>query len=98
MVFSSLQVVRCTNHLFERLRRSQVPETADRCRFRPGVTDGGGTFRRPGIACRGTGKLLVYEPALDRLQALRDALVKPLILRSAYCSLEHNRAVGGAKR
>jgi len=35
--------------------------------------------------------------ALDKPQALRDRLGKPLILRSAYRSLEHNRAVGGAK-
>lgn len=50
------------------------------------------------IACRGTGKLLVNEPALDKLQALRDRLDKPLIVRSAYRSPEHNRAVGGATR
>ncbi|MCG6559110.1 D-Ala-D-Ala carboxypeptidase family metallohydrolase [Ruegeria sp. 1NDH52C] len=50
------------------------------------------------IACRGTGKLLINEPALDRLQALRDRLGKPLIVRSAYRSPEHNRAVGGASR
>lgn len=50
------------------------------------------------IACRGTGKLLVNEAALDRLQALRDRLGKPLIVRSAYRSPEHNRAVGGAPR
>jgi zinc D-Ala-D-Ala carboxypeptidase len=49
------------------------------------------------IACRGTGKLLVNEAALDALQALRTALAKPLILRSAYRSQEHNRAVGGAR-
>ena len=35
------------------------------------------------IACRGTGKLLVNQPALDKLQALRDRLGKPLIVRSA---------------
>jgi hypothetical protein len=49
------------------------------------------------IACRGTGKLLVSEAALDGLQALRDRLGKPMIVRSAYRSAEHNRAVGGAK-
>lgn len=50
------------------------------------------------IACRGTGQLLINGAALDRLQALRDHLGKPLIVRSAYRSPEHNRAVGGAKR
>ena len=38
------------------------------------------------IACRGPGKLLVNEPALERLQALRDRLGKPLVVRSAYRS------------
>lgn len=50
------------------------------------------------IACRGTGKLLVNEAALDKLQSLRGRLGKPLIVRSAYRSPEHNRAVGGARR
>jgi hypothetical protein len=50
------------------------------------------------IACRGSGKLLINEPALDTLQALRDRLGKPLIVRSAYRSPAHNKAVGGATR
>jgi zinc D-Ala-D-Ala carboxypeptidase len=50
------------------------------------------------IACRGTGKLLIDVPALDKLQALRDRLGKPLVVRSTYRSPEHNRAVGGATR
>lgn len=50
------------------------------------------------IACRGTVKLLINATALDRLQALRDRLGKPLIVRSAYRSPEHNSAVGGATR
>jgi len=41
---------------------------------------------------------LINEPALDKLQSLRDRLGKPLIVRSAYRSPEHNRAVGGATR
>ena len=48
------------------------------------------------IACRGTGQIKLHPEALDKLQALRDRLGKPLIVRSAYRSPEHNRAVGGA--
>lgn len=50
------------------------------------------------IACRGSGSLRIHEEALDKLQALRDRLGKPLIVRSAYRSQAHNRAVGGAPR
>jgi hypothetical protein len=50
------------------------------------------------IACRGSGQLKLHPAALDTLQALRDRLGKPLIVRSAYRSPEHNRAVGGATR
>ena len=50
------------------------------------------------IACRGTGQLKLHPEALDKLQALRDRLGKPLIVRSAYRSREHNRNVGGAPR
>jgi zinc D-Ala-D-Ala carboxypeptidase len=55
------------------------------------------SFSPAEIACRGTGKILIHEHALDMLQALRNRLGKPLIVRSAYRSPEHNRAVGGAK-
>ena len=54
------------------------------------------TSRPAEIACRGTGKLLIHEPALDTLQALRDRLGKPLIVTSGYRSPEHNEAVDGA--
>lgn len=50
------------------------------------------------IACRGTGRLLVNEEALDRLQALRRAIDRPMIVNSAYRSPEHNARVGGAKK
>ena len=50
------------------------------------------------IACRGTGQLKLHPEALDKLQALRNRLGKPLIIRSAYRSPEHNRNVGGAPR
>ena len=50
------------------------------------------------IACRGSGSLRIHDEALDKLQALRDRLGKPLIVRSAYRSEAHNRAVGGAPR
>jgi hypothetical protein len=49
------------------------------------------------IACKGTGELMVDDQALDKLQALRTALGKPLVLTSAYRSLSHNKRVGGAK-
>jgi zinc D-Ala-D-Ala carboxypeptidase len=49
------------------------------------------------IACRGSGEIRIHPAALDKLQALRDRLGKPLIIRSAYRSPAHNRAVGGAK-
>jgi zinc D-Ala-D-Ala carboxypeptidase len=49
------------------------------------------------IACKGTGELVIDDQALDKLQALRDRLGKPLILTSAYRSPEHNKRVGGAK-
>lgn len=49
------------------------------------------------IACKGTGELVVDDNALDRLQALREYLGKPLILTSAYRSAAHNKRVGGAK-
>ena len=66
----------------------EVPETLWRWK----------NFSPAEIACRGTGQLKLHPEALDRLQALRDRLGKPLIVRSAYRSPQHNRNVGGAPR
>lgn len=55
------------------------------------------SFSPAELACRGTGQLVIDEPSLDRLQALRDLLGKPMIVQSAYRSPEHNKRVGGAK-
>lgn len=49
------------------------------------------------IASKGEGELLIDEDALDKLQALRNRLGKPLVLTSAYRSPAHNKRVGGAK-
>lgn len=49
------------------------------------------------IACRGDGKLMVDEHAMDLLQKLRERLGRPMILNSAYRSEWWNRKVGGAK-
>ena len=54
-------------------------------------------FSAQEIACRSDGKIRVNAAALDRLQALRDRLDTPLIVHSAYRSLDYNRRVGGAK-
>lgn len=54
-------------------------------------------FSAQEMACRGTGRLMIHDDSMDKLQALRDLLGKPLIVNSAYRSPEHNRSVGGAK-
>ena len=54
------------------------------------------SFSPAEIACRGTGAIKINTEALDKLQSLRNRLGKPLIVRSAYRSPEHNKAVGGA--
>lgn len=48
------------------------------------------------IACKGYASIKVNLYALDRLQALRDA-IGPLKINSAYRSKAHNTAIGGAK-
>ncbi|PKP68865.1 MAG: peptidase M15 [Alphaproteobacteria bacterium HGW-Alphaproteobacteria-4] len=54
------------------------------------------SFSPAEIACRGTGALKLNTDAMDKLQGLRDALGKPLVVLSAYRSPAHNTAVGGA--
>lgn len=54
------------------------------------------SFSPAEIACRGTGAIKINTEAMDKLQALRSRLGKPLIIRSGSRSPEHNRAVGGA--
>lgn len=49
------------------------------------------------MACRGDATLMIHAPSLDKLQALRIALGKPMVVLSAYRSPAHNKAVGGAK-
>ena len=49
------------------------------------------------MASRGDGELLIDPVAMDRLQALRIKLGKPLIINSAYRSEAHNRRLKGNK-
>ena len=60
------------------------------------MTGAGRISVRPRSPAGAPANCLINKLALDKLQALRDRLGKPLIVRSAYRSPEHNRAVGGA--
>lgn len=46
------------------------------------------------MASKGEGELLIDPGSMDKLQALRTALGKPLLITSAYRSLAHNRKIG----
>lgn len=48
------------------------------------------------LRCRGTGRLVIVPEALDKLQALRTILGKPMPVNSAYRSSSYNLLVGGA--
>ncbi|SLN61481.1 Zinc D-Ala-D-Ala carboxypeptidase precursor [Roseovarius gaetbuli] len=54
------------------------------------------SFSPEEIASRDAGAIRINTEAMDKLQSLRNRLGKPLIVRSAYRSPAHNRAVGGA--
>ena len=49
------------------------------------------------MASKREGELGIDPPSMDKLQALRDKLKRPLLITSAYRSAAHNKAVGGAK-
>jgi hypothetical protein len=49
------------------------------------------------MASKREGELMVDEDAMDKLQALRHKLNRPVIITSAYRSRAHNKAVGGAE-
>ena len=49
------------------------------------------------MACKGNKKLMINEDAMDKLQALRDGIGKPMIVLSAYRTPDYNRKVKGAK-
>ena len=49
------------------------------------------------MASKREGELMINEEALDKLQALRNKLGRPVIITSAYRSKAHNTAVGGAQ-
>lgn len=54
-------------------------------------------FKPQELASKSDGELAVNEDAMDKLQALRTKLGKPMVLNSAYRSAKHNKKVGGAK-
>ena len=54
-------------------------------------------FSASEMACKGSGLLLVDEYSMDKLQALRTKLGKPLMVNSAYRSEKYNRKVGGKR-
>jgi len=49
------------------------------------------------MASKREGELAVDNDAMDKLQALRNKLGRPVIITSAYRSKAHNAAVGGAQ-
>lgn len=50
------------------------------------------------LACKGTGALMIFVPALVAYNRLREIALGPHSPSSAYRSPSHNRAEGGGKR
>lgn len=48
------------------------------------------------MACNGDGLLMIDGDSMDKLQALRELVGKPMIVNSAYRSPAYNAQVGGA--
>lgn len=47
------------------------------------------------LECKGSGELIVVPAFMDKLQALRDAFGKPIIITSGYRCPEYNNEVSG---
>lgn len=54
-------------------------------------------FKPKEIACK-DGSLMIDTEAMDKLQALRERIGRPLVITSGYRSPAHNAKVGGAPR
>lgn len=50
-------------------------------------------FQPRELACKGDGSLVVVPPFLDRLEALRAAVARPLVIMSGYRSPAYNARV-----
>ena len=54
-------------------------------------------FKPSEMRCKGDHKLKIDPASMDKLQALRELIDKPMRVTSAYRSPAHNASVGGAK-
>lgn len=53
-------------------------------------------FTADELRCKGSGRLFIDQGSLDALNALREAVNRPLIINSGYRSPEYNKMIGGA--
>ncbi len=58
-------------------------------------TDRWPNFSQAELECRHCGDIYIWPEFLDKLQALRDRLGKPLVILSAHRCTIHNALVGG---